>query len=355
LRQDQLSKIYRNTIPMRLLHMIALLTALASEGLSQHPTGSLLVIQVENQTGYVRDVFDTTRLAVDRGPTMPFTIGGQSPSFTDLIFIGDIVSVNGRRVKGTATELITWIPIRPNPTTGQFIGDTTRGGFYEWNFEILHEDGRQIGSIRASGMGQGQPPPGATSAVTAANHAVIGGTGAFLGVRGYMGGAGQLGGAFGQIPVRIASVTEDPANRRLHGGGTVRQSVYLLPMFRPEIVSTSSGHAVVHSADFTLVTAAKPARSGEILSLFASGLGPTVPGVEPGEAFSSAARHIVNSPVEVLVNGKPGEVLYAGGYPGAVDRYQVNFRVPDGTTAGLASVQLSSAWIAGPEVTIPVQ
>ena len=106
---------------------------------------------------------------------------GASPSFGELIFVGDIVSVNGKRVKGTATELVTFIPIRPSPTTGQFIGDTTRGGFYEWNFEILHEDGRQIGSIRASGMGQGQPPPGATSAVRAASYAVIGGTGAFLG------------------------------------------------------------------------------------------------------------------------------------------------------------------------------
>jgi hypothetical protein len=147
------------------LRTIAISYALMSGGLAQHPAGSLLVIQLENQTGYVRDVSDTTRLAIDRGPTTTFTIGGQSPSFSELIFVGDIVSVNGKRVKGTATELITWIPIRPNPTAGQFIGDTTRGGLYEWNFEILHEDGRPIGSIRASGMGQGPPPPGATSAV----------------------------------------------------------------------------------------------------------------------------------------------------------------------------------------------
>src|SRR5262249_43415707 len=55
------------------------------------------------------------------------------------------------------------------------------------------------------------------------------------------------------------------------------------------------------------------------------------------------------------VNGKQAEVLYAGGYPDAVDRYQVNFRVPDGTAAGLASVQLTSAWIPAPEVKIAVQ
>ena len=111
--------------------------------------------------------------------------------------------------------------------------------------------------------------------------------------------------------MRTASVTEDPANRRLHGSGGVVQALYLLPMFRAEVVATASGPAVVHSADFSLVTAAKPARSGEILSLFASGLGPTIPGVEPGEPFTSETRHVVNSPVEVLVNGRSGEVLYA--------------------------------------------
>ncbi len=37
---------------------------------------------------------------------------------------------------------------------------------------------------------------------------------------------------------------------------------------------------------------------------------------------------VVNSPVEVTVNGKAAEVLGAVGYPFAVDAYQVNFRVP---------------------------
>jgi uncharacterized protein (TIGR03437 family) len=47
--------------------------------------------------------------------------------------------------------------------------------------------------------------------------------------------------------------------------------------------------------------------------------------------------------------------MYAGGYPGAVDRYQVNFRMPDRAAPGLTKVQLTAAWIAGPEVTIVTQ
>ena len=57
----------------------------------------------------------------------------------------------------------------------------------------------------------------------------------------------------------------------------------------------------------------------------------------------------------MLVNGKAGEVLYAGGYPNTMDNFQVNFRMPGDVATGLASVQLSAAWVVGAEVKIPVQ
>ena len=104
-----------------------------------------------------------------------------------------------------------------------------------------------------------------------------------------------------------------------------------------------------------MVSAASPAKAGEILTLYASGLGPTRPGVDPGEPFTEDPIQAVNSPVQVLVNGNPGDVLDAKGYPGSVDRYQVDFRVPDATMPGQAALQLSSAWIIGPKVNIPVQ
>jgi uncharacterized protein (TIGR03437 family) len=55
------------------------------------------------------------------------------------------------------------------------------------------------------------------------------------------------------------------------------------------------------------------------------------------------------------VNGKPADVLAAVAYPGSVDGYQVNFRVPSGTAKGTATVQISAAWIAGIPVNIPIQ
>src|SRR5215471_15965152 len=116
-----------------------------------------------------------------------------------------------------------------------------------------------------------------------------------------------------------------------------------------------SAPAVIHASDGTLVSASRPAKAGEVLTLYASGLGPTKPSVDPGQPFTPDPRQLVNSPVQVLANGNPADLLYAGGYPGAVDGYQVNFRVSDGTRSGQATLQLTSAWIAGLAVNIPVQ
>ena len=181
---------------------------------------------------------------------------------------------------------------------------------------------------------------------------ITGGTGAFLGARGQMSVAAA---APGVVTQRNASFTENPTNRQRNGGGTVRWIAHLIPMARPEVTMLPEGPAITHSSDFSLVTASKPAAKGEILSLFATGLGPVVPNVDPGKPFPASPLAVVNSPVEVTVNGKPTEVLGAVGYPGAADGYQVNFRVPPDTVRGPASIQVTAAWISGAAVSVPVQ
>jgi uncharacterized protein (TIGR03437 family) len=123
----------------------------------------------------------------------------------------------------------------------------------------------------------------------------------------------------------------------------------------PTVVTTAGGPAIVHSSDFSLVSSSKPAAAGEILSLFATGLGPTRASLTPGQPFPSSPLAVVNSPIDVTVNGKSAEVLGAVGYPGTVDSYQVNFRVPSDTPKGSSSLQVTAAWIPGPPVSITVK
>ena len=87
----------------------------------------------------------------------------------------------------------------------------------------------------------------------------------------------------------------------------------------------------------------------------ATGLGPTVPGVDPGLPFPTDSLFQVTSPVDVTVNGTPAELINNIGWPGLVDTYRIDFRVPGGTAAGTASIQITAAWIGGTAMGIAVQ
>jgi len=176
---------------------------------------------------------------------------------------------------------------------------------------------------------------------------IDGGTGAFLGSRGTVNNIACIG-------CRFASQAEDPSMRRTNGGGRQQTLIQLFPMFRPEVLIGASGPTVFHS-DYSLVSGASPARAGETLIVYAKGLGPTTPTINPGDPFPSEPLAIATSPVEVLVNGKSSPAINQVGVPGTTDTYRVDFRVPDDTVAGTATVQLSAAWIKGAPVSIPVR
>ena len=331
----------------RVIAMAVLLAAVYGTAvLGQNRPAAILTLDVENLVNYDEDLSPPSKFATDPNPS-PDVLPANFNRFT---LIGDIVAVNGQPVKGTVTSSQLTMRLTTAFTPGQAIADTVREGIQVRSFEILKLDGTPVGTIFASGLSAGAPPPGAPLSVIAQNEAIVGGTGAFLGAVGQFGNAVPLVG-------RRVSISEDPAYRRINGGGgTSRYVLHIIPMFRPEVTLTQGVPAVTHSTDFSLVTSSKPAAAGEILSMFMTGLGPTKPGVDPGQPFpASPAAVVVNSPVEVTVNGKSAEVLAAVGFPGTVDGYQVNFRVPSDTAKGTATIQVSAAWIPGPPVSITVQ
>ncbi len=323
----------------------AALAACLSIAEAQPSSYSILRIELVNATLYtsgycgVSDQFKNQ----NKLPTPP--VGGG-------VGVADIISVNGQPVKGTAIETIGNVLTNPNLTPGRFIADISNAFPAQWELVLENLDGTLIGALHIAGIGGGPAPVGAPKEITGSGWTVTGGTGAFFGARGY----------FQPVQDSVSGERrtidcEDPAYRRMNAdpGGNKRHPIlYLVPLTQPQVITAPNGPAVIHASDGSLVSAAKPAKAGEILTLFASGLGPTRPGVDPGQPFPATPLHVVNSPVQVLVNSNPADVLYAGGYPGAVDGYQVNFRMPDGVQ-GQASLQLTSAWIVGPTVTLPVQ
>lgn len=321
------------------------LTACCQKALTQPLPISMLQIEVQDVVRYNGDLSELTKFASNPAATAP----NLPRNFYEVIHIGDIVAVNGSPAKGTYIANLWNTNTMLNPNPGEAIADTSVAGLNQVSFDILTTDGTRIGSLFGVGLSRSSPAPGAPSAVTSGNHVIVGGSGAFLGARGSF---GQIASSR-NIPIRNASIAEDPANRRKNGGGRILLLIQLIPYVVPQIVTDSGGPEVFH-ADLSPVNRARPATAGETLIVRATGLGPTRPGVDPGEPFSSDVQE-VNAPVEATVNGQPAQVLNAFGWPGTLDRYRVEFRVPDGSGGPIARIRLTAGFISGTPVSIPVQ
>jgi hypothetical protein len=304
----------------------------------------VLEVQTEDRLIYVDDSPGASQVAFTPGPVAVNVSATPRNHYTNVI-LADITAINGTPVKGLMTARGNGIQVTPTPNPGQAIGDVVRGGYWQFGLEFLKTDGTAFGSIFAVGFLPGPGAPGSPGGN--GNIAVVGGTGAFLGARGSIT-------ALGCTACRSASIAEDPSLRRVNGGGRSTLLIQLFPMFRPEVLVGPSGPVMLHT-DYGAITPDKPARPGETLILYAQGLGPTAPSVRPGALYPNEPFAVVTSPVEVLVNGKPSPAISQVGLPGTSDIYHVAFRVPDDTTAGTASVQVSAAWVTGAAVAIPVR
>ncbi len=253
--------------------LIALLCGLATLSGAQSLPPVVLTFDTDNMQWYARDVADYSQFATRKSPTAQVP----AQNFNVWEGIGDVVALNGSPVKGYFRGTVFGLNTSTSYQPGVGIADVARGQFAITTLEVVQMDGTPIGTIYAMGVIGGPPPPGSPSLQTGQNMAVVGGTGAYLGVTG---SAGNIAGARpAPVPYRgNASVTEDPAERRNIGGGQTRRDiVLLLPRERPEVVSDSTGPAIYH-ADFRRVTVESPAAKGETLILQAKGLGPTQPG-----------------------------------------------------------------------------
>ncbi len=80
----------------------------------------------------------------------------------------------------------------------------------------------------------------------------------------------------------------------------------------------------------------RPARAGEILTIYCNGLGPVDPPVADGNNTLDRLRNTRTRPT-VLVGNVPvpdGDILFSGLAPQFVALYQINFRMPSGAPAG---------------------
>ena len=119
--------------------------------------------------------------------------------------------------------------------------------------------------------------------------------------------------------------------------------------------ATGKGQAAAFNEDGSQNAASRPAKTGTIVVFYATGEGQTSPaGVDGQTATTTLPKPILR--VDVTIDGKPAEVLYAGATPGIVaGLMQINARVPTNAQAGTVPVVLTvGAATSQPGVTIAV-
>ena len=107
-------------------------------------------------------------------------------------------------------------------------------------------------------------------------------------------------------------------------------------MGKRPVLPYSPGIFVPVYPDGTPVDSKKPAGAGDILVVYANGLGPVSPSVATGAQAPSPAATTTSSPT-VTIGGVNAEVQFSGLTPGLVGLYQINVKIPAGVTTGAAT------------------
>ena len=110
------------------------------------------------------------------------------------------------------------------------------------------------------------------------------------------------------------------------------------------VQQTGFGPGIITHADFSLVNAQNPARLGEVLILFLTGMGAVDPAFPDGAtAPVSPLSETVDQNVQVIFAGVAGDVLFSGAAPNFVGLYQLNVQVPTTGFTGAIGVAIQTS------------
>ncbi len=93
----------------------------------------------------------------------------------------------------------------------------------------------------------------------------------------------------------------------------------------PALFVQPNGFAIASHADYSLVTPESPARGGETIIIWATGLGKTLKNPATGEIPVYLSEIVALATLRVSLGGR---IVYAGLTPGSVGLYQINLELP---------------------------
>ena len=118
--------------------------------------------------------------------------------------------------------------------------------------------------------------------------------------------------------------------------------------------ASGAGPAAATLADSSLLTSTNPATRGNVVVLYATGLGKVTPGAVTGAGATGPATCV--NPVTVTIAGRTVTPDYAGLTPGYPGLYQVNVRIPaDLSQTGNVPVKVTAAGVDSNSVIIALR
>jgi uncharacterized protein (TIGR03437 family) len=168
-----------------------------------------------------------------------------------------------------------------------------------------------------------------------------------------------------QVPNILSSGAATVTLTIIQGAQSTSVPVVVKP-FAPSLFTTNAqgtGQAATVIAGTAAVAApagavgnSRPAKVGEFISIYCTGLGQVTN--SPGAGYPAPSTPLARTQTQptVTVGGIPATVPFAGLAPGFAGLYQVNVQVPDGVTPGDAvPVALTIGGVASNTATIAVQ
>jgi uncharacterized protein (TIGR03437 family) len=141
---------------------------------------------------------------------------------------------------------------------------------------------------------------------------------------------------------------------------TVQLKPYAPALFTANAQGTGQASTVIAgtatlAAPAGAFSGSRPAKPGEFLSIYCTGLGDVSVRPPLGSASPSNPLATTLAPPTVTIGGQTAQVLFSGLAPGFVGLYQVNVKVPDGVTpGGAAPMILTIGGVPSNTVTIAV-
>jgi uncharacterized protein (TIGR03437 family) len=126
----------------------------------------------------------------------------------------------------------------------------------------------------------------------------------------------------------------------------------------PGLFTLASQTVIASHTDGRLVSGDAPAEPGELIILYAAGLGATLPALNGLTLPTTAASISARRDLGVLLNGESiadDLIDYAGVTPGFAGLYQINFRVPVSTAPNPEIRLRLPGQISPPSLSLPVR